>query len=703
VKSRNKIQTNGSAIYGNGYKTAFEIKQEGFGTSTTDPASFTNCRYGIFADRIRLHSQNNKMVKMGTGYRAQLVRSGVAIHHNSIESSFDGIQLILCEGMNNPVTNAVENNIITFGDNSPLASYAGINIVETGVQYSTLTMPRINNNEIYFRQGSPSARYGINGFRPFRYQITWNYIADADNSSTWDGIHMEDGIKEIVSCNNINATGTVIPADPNNPSDNSAIKYLLGTGPAIECNDMDNSPNGIFIIGAVGSTQQPIRIMGNQFRNHFIGFRYGANTITLNQDFMGNLWLNNAPANGHQARHDMGINLNINQYFNLVNVNNPIPPTGWTNFPSHSPQNWFKPAPPFSPPNEECHNPYTNAYCQTHYPLEDVRLSELERLIAKDSIENEPYTAETLWMLKYALFSKLHNYPELRNDSLMYSFFNAMQNTFISGLKEIEDTGNELVKTDSALVMQIQESNEVCDSLYGVIRIELLALEDSLSAGGDITVMLQQLESITDNYNDVLKTMNDWVKNADSARVAGFDALITDNNSLQALESIEEYERTVNEIYLSTIGKEVYEFTAEQFADLVRISELCPLSGGSAVIKARSMRYLVEPKLYYDDRETCWGEGIVLRQSKEKNSRPVAIIYPNPATNEATLEYRIDEELKGHLRLFSPAGQLLYSKELKGGYGKHSFSTTHLLPGIYYVELRSDVMPVFNGKLVIIR
>lgn len=321
----------------------------------------------------------------------------------------------------------------------------------------------------------------------------------------------------------------------------------------------------------------------------------------------------------------------------------------------------------------------------------------------RQSIMNNPYTEETRWMLKRSLLEKIEQNPLMLNNSLMNTFYLNALNTALGELKQADDEKQFLyfidsVSTDFFMQKKIQ---------FEAYRLQMLSETEKLSiaidSGWNIASIISNIEIIHENIAETLTEADSLQSIKDFERVIESDNLKGVYASVASAEMIESNEKIVNSIYLSTIGKEKFAFTAEQLADLVRISELCPLAGGSAVIKARSLRYLVDPKLYYHDRETCWSEGIQLRQQKKDLQSMYVKIYPNPANETATLEYSLATEKNGMMQIYSVTGQLFLTQSLRGSTGQHIFSTAGLMPGVYYINVQAGDLPKYNGKLIIIR
>jgi len=686
---------NGSAIYGSGNKTQWAINQSGFGGTVNDQFTFKNCKYGIFADRITLASHDNKMEEMTTGYRAQMVRTGVDINNNTIDALQDAIQMIQCD--NNNIANSIISNWIVFGNNDVNASYAGINVQENKIQNFR---SRIHDNDIIFRTNSTSARYGIVALSSLSLEVTRNRISNADNAKNWDGIHMDDCNSNIISCNIIEATGSI----PQYKSDQSAIKNTMGDGPVIACNWMNNSPNGLFVIGQIG-VQHNMVVKGNEFHDHFLGLRYGTNTIGQAQDKQGNLWPANPPSGILQAiNENPNVNAFIDYYF--VHLTNPTPPTNYTYYPTFSASGtpWFKPDPfPFNF-NESCDIPVPDYYCDSNFPSAINDVTELDRKIAIDSIENDPYTIETKWMLKKALYSKLIDNPGLLTDSLLNSFNLSMQNSLIADLKNVEIGREGLFDKDTFLISSLDQNLQNYNVAFNLLESQMDLLQQAIENGWNTLSILDDISFLQNTVIDIVTISTGLNETHDQTRNALVVTIESGNSQLVTTYTIEDNEKAVNNIYLATIGHDNFQFTTVQLSTLRSIAIQCPLSGGSAVFRARALLFIAEGTLYYNDRDICWNAGIELKQAAQNGTfKPVVSIHPNPANEQTTVEYTFPTGEQVKYALYSTTGSSIERYTLSET--SHSFviNTLKLLPGVYHIALTGSKGTNYNGRLVIIR
>jgi hypothetical protein len=197
-------------------------------------------------------------------------------------------------------------------------------------------------------------------------------------------------------------------------------------------------------------------------------------------------------------------------------------------------------------------------------------------------------------------------------------------------------------------------------------------------------------------------TAGQIVETADSLRTNEALLIDADNLQLAPVNSIEENEKKVNEIFLNTIAKGIYEFTQQQINDLHDIAIQCPMLGGNAVFRARALYALINPNMFYDDRGVCNQAGIALRK-KEKDKKPKATIYPNPANEKATLVYKFNDNESGRLEIKNMIGQDVAGYDLSPNNGELEFSTRELQPGLYYCIIKDSHSLVENIKIAIIR
>jgi hypothetical protein len=174
------------------------------------------------------------------------------------------------------------------------------------------------------------------------------------------------------------------------------------------------------------------------------------------------------------------------------------------------------------------------------------------------------------------------------------------------------------------------------------------------------------------------------------------------NASIPTSELIEANEKSVNDIFLATIGKDVDTFSSTQADDLFTIANQCPMVGGNAVFRARALYTLIDDAQQYDDELLCLQHGIIVKSLQQENVASLSVI-PNPAMDEATL--LLSEALNGTavFIVYDAVGAEVLRHNLPIETPRYAFSTATLAPGMYHYKVLSAAGVFGDGKLTIVR
>jgi hypothetical protein len=74
-------------------------------------------------------------------------------------------------------------------------------------------------------------------------------------------------------------------------------------------------------------------------------------------------------------------------------------------------------------------------------------------------------------------------------------------------------------------------------------------------------------------------------------------------------------------------------------------------------------------------------------------------LYPNPTTNELTIEFKGEEFFNVDISLFNVLGEVVYFIPNESIVQRKTIDISDLMPGIYFVELKRDGKSVV-GKMV---
>jgi len=671
---------NGAGIYANGINSWNTLKQQGFGM--TGMPSFNGCRWGVYTEYMNVRSTDNRMLDMGTAYRVD--RSGykeVDILNNKVFTHLHGMELRANDGAAHIL---VQNNDITFGDAQCDLCRGYTAILVTEGNY-VAPDSRILNNIIRF-MNAPNSRFGIALTSADDWVVAENDVIMASNAFNLTGIQMTGCRRTEVSCNSVNSGDNTYPIDRQ-----AAIRNVMGREPLISCNEMDQTANGILFNGVAYNTD----VRGNQFHDHRWPLHLDATAIIDVQTLKGNLWDPNATAPAWGAWYEVAP-LQAAAYRFWYN-----PITVGAQPPSWSPSNWFA----FDPGvNYDCANHHGAHYC-SQFGGERCKdcIRELDEKIASDSLENNPYTDETKWMLAADLYKKLDESPALL-DSLpeLDAFYTTLQGSATAAFKAIADDQLALYGLDSSVVAQLQANRTQIETFMTLVKDGLEQLGDSTLTPAQRQTILGGITGFRQNINNLTAWNATALQVASTSKVLTADGVKAANSGIATSELIEMNEKQVNEIYLATIGKDVDDFTSTQTDDLFAIANQCPMLGGNAVFKARSLYWLIDDSYDFDDQLLCLPHGIIVKSLTQQPLNGVAVV-PNPASDEATLVLDRELEGPGTFVVYDAVGAEVMRQAVPIEMPRMAFSTASLAPALYHYQVRGPSGIIGVGKLTIVR
>lgn len=674
---------NGAGIYANGSSSWSTLKQQGFGMNASP--SFWDCRWGIYTEYMNVRSTDNRMVEMGTAYRVD--RSGyrsVDILYNKVHTRFNGIDLRANDGA---ASLLVQYNDVTFGDTQCdlCRAYTGIFVSEGNYANPS---SRILNNTIHFVPLAAS-RFGIGLTAADQWLVADNEVLMADNATSFTGIQLNGCRRTEVSCNTVIGANTSFPLDAQ-----SAIRNMMGSDPLISCNVMDKTANGILFNGVAYNTD----VRGNCFHNHKWPLHLDATAIIDAQTLKGNLWDPTAITPVWGAWYEVS-NAQASLYkfyYNPAGIG-----CGGTQPPSWSPSSWFDTDPG---QNYDCADHHGMDYCSQ---FEDDRCKEclrgLDEKIASDSLENNPYTEETKWILARDLYRKLDDAPGLLDSlPLLADFYADLQGSTTAAFKAIDDQQLALYDLDSTVVAQLQANRMQIEGLMALVKDGLEQLADSTLT----PAQRQTIHAGISGYRQAVRGLSDWnataLQVAQSSKVLTAEGVKAANGGVVTSELIEANEKAVNDNYLATVGKDVDAFTSVQTAELFDIANQCPMLGGNAVFKARSLYWLIDDSYDFDDQLLCLPHGIIVKSLVEHDPNELRVV-PNPANDEATLvlDRALDEP--GVFVVFNAMGAEVMRYTVPIERQRITFSTASLAPALYHYQVRGPSRVIGHGKLTIVR
>jgi hypothetical protein len=132
-------------------------------------------------------------------------------------------------------------------------------------------------------------------------------------------------------------------------------------------------------------------------------------------------------------------------------------------------------------------------------------------------------------------------------------------------------------------------------------------------------------------------------------------------------------------------------------APLLNIAIQCAISGGPAVYWARSLYFIIDPEMTYDDDLSCLQSGYIFRTSRNvmQNSK----LFPNPAQDLLNLIYSISEP--SIFTVTDEIGKTLLSKKISPDQFETEVDVSKLANGLYFYDITNSNGKVDVGQFVI--
>ena len=150
-------------------------------------------------------------------------------------------------------------------------------------------------------------------------------------------------------------------------------------------------------------------------------------------------------------------------------------------------------------------------------------------------------------------------------------------------------------------------------------------------------------------------------------------------------------ERTINDIYLQTLARGIFDYTADQWSSISYIAWQCPLKSASAVYKARGMYSIVEPFTRFDNYSICASQGMQFRLAQEEQEeeqlieREMFMVYPNP--NAGLLQIEINKiDGLAQFEIVNTLGQSILQWQHSDARQSLDLNKLQFSSGLYIVE-----------------
>ena len=649
------------------HSSSHNFQQKGFGKDA-EPLSFSLCSKAMRLEGIRVDYIKDNNIRANTGIELIANYPKAVVLNNRIESWARGVEL----NQMSPNTNVwvslndievaggigIQSNMMNLGP----VSEKGLNISLNNV---ILKAPKTRgielnvNNTAHIMENKVSANLGLSGFTGIR--------VNNDNSSA-------------LTCNEVT---TPLP----NYDKTFGIEIWDGQLTRQMCNGVSNTAKGVYF--TMGSFA-PERFQENTFEGNDFGLQLSTSAAIGQQTHRGNIWKGSFGSYGAQHLSPFLSDWTQSQFTVHTGTSGTYRP-----FLPPGQELWFFTEVSGSP-SEECQLISTCITGLPPFPVDG--LYGLDTTIATGNFITTDFEGVTNWLARRYLYGKLAENPALiAPGSLFESFYNATANSTVGSFAAIEAGMEALYEIPAQTATQVSVNFDTLS-----VRMEEIGGIDSLlQVGGYDTALVQQRSVAMQVLQNTETTLDTLMQPVMSQRILDAATLATQNATIATDSVYELNERIVKDIYLNTIAQGIAEFDGTQLAGLESIANQCPLTGGSAVFKARSLLAMVRDSVY-DDEMLC-------EQIGERSESQMTIehsgfaLFPNPAQNKVTVVKPPTIEEDTEIFIFNSLGKSVLRKVLPGEIPSVTLNTSGLEEGTFIVAIYSNGRKIFTDKLVIIR
>ncbi|MCB9267836.1 MAG: right-handed parallel beta-helix repeat-containing protein, partial [Lewinellaceae bacterium] len=554
------------------------------------PVLFDNCATGIRASGVNAYVFNTSMADVHTGLRLASCRDkNLRIWGNDIQARDMGIALL----QNNPRFCSVFDNTVTLETAGAFQDRAAIVVDENpfGAGGYNRYLIRENTANVF------TAGTGIRMGTARKVQAHGNFILLQDEEKGKTGIRLSGTTDAWLRCN-------MVMGPPMAPYsvDSYGFDATGASGTLITCNITSNTRLG-FRFEGMGDA---VKFQGNTIQDHFDGLLIEETGAIGLQEHHGNLWCGGYDGTG--ARHLAILDEVITQSLFIVDGDEIIS-QGCDLLPEwEANAQWFIDQDVDPGTTFQCISDSGDA-CTSAIPghgEEPAEEDELLQKLADGSFESPKYEDALKWAGQRHLYSRLLKKEEEALESWEEDFLDDYESTTVGEFSIVDSTLN-------AAFTLGESYGPALDSLHNRIESKLDSLhwadwQYSFGIEVDTAALLVKHQNLLDSLSHLRQEGEDQIEAIQLYREDFLEQAETDNTAISASEVFEVNEQDVNALFLETVAIGVDTFTEAQITALWAFANQCPLSGGDAVFKARSLYSLIDPLVKYEDEELCSSE-----------------------------------------------------------------------------------------------
>ena len=694
------LKTYGSAAYTTGNPITNYLTMNGR-VIITDP-DFQECHFAVNSLNSNIDIKGNRIDNCDFGINVSQGNSlSIKVNSNFIDCNTSGISLNVIDRFSH---SEIKSNLISGGIRQ--TTLDGIPSTATGIYIGGFnlnnTVTLINQNTIHLYQ------YGLKGIELNAIKksiVNFNYVTlHNDINNTMKGISLTGSQENNISCNSVNGTN---PIPINYSNDEAAYDIFDSQSNDIKCNGATKTSIGYRFSGTCQGGVVPTTFRSNDIQEHYNGLVYTYSALVDPQINQGNWWYFNTYP-GHAAT-----NLNPSQaivanekyevYANLsTGLNMP------TSIFVTAAIQWFYPV---LSNDANCGNIGSHrSDCNTIVVppptgggggIKPIDINPVDESVALGESNSSSYNEETQWKEQVTLYEKLLKMPDYKDEHpVLTDFFENQEGTTVEQVATINVENDVVTLTQETLLQTIENNSASIYQKADTIR----ACDSTLSAEGldeaEIMEVSQIRSTAVNQLNQLITSNNQQFSTLENIISDNTDQLNIQNEDISSSEVYEQNEQVINDVYLNGIVAKNSEYFNGNTSSIYAIAQQCPLSGGPAVFRARSLYKIIDPNIHYNDDLACQQSGRQLRLAS-KNQFPVGV-FPNPASTEVTITYAINSDQL--LQIVDGLGRICMEVLLNPKENRVTKNISQLTDGIYSLRLTGkDNIQKSMGRLTILK
>jgi hypothetical protein len=652
------------------------------GKATVLNCNFNTINTGVYGIRNQsLTVRQNTMNIMRYGVVAQQIRSSDISDNPSIGFAAKGIlyrETIHAGGLN---SHTIANNTNMFVSQFPGLGpvyYAAIDI--DNAMSSDAGTASIKNNH-FFSGGNFSDGIRLNGSGG--WDIDGNTI-DFQNpvspffSNQGDGIRLSNTNENYMYQNHINDLDLIL-------RQSIGMSLSVGTGNRYCCNSTFGNKIGSYFFGACGSTEWRVTDM----TNHALALSCAAGTAISPQPDYGN----DFNATSGTAFHNGGDIEVLNSQFIVLNTQQPHWPVAIAT-PNVTTAQFFDDG----GLDAYCAAPCTAPRYAPAPPDRDIDVSDLTTVYG--GYAGGLYGAALQWENERRLYERMSDYGGMIGvNAATDAFYNSTTYAKIGAYYQAEHAAKGIYNYPINIANDLQTSAAQLESNRLAIEAILGELAQAQTSA-DSALVYQNANAQQQSGQEAAGALFNAQTQAQAfSNLEAFDAYLS-TSVLPAVNLLEQNRKTVQRIYLQTMGMGIAQLNAQQLAEAEAIAVQCPLDGGSAVFAARALYHLNVDRVFLDD-SIC----VPVQERKEVHAiHPIGeglSLVPNPSNEVVTIEglkQFMDQRVE--ISLLDITGKVCFNKAIETR--DATISTIGLLEGVYICQIKISGNPPVALKLIVV-